>query len=240
MSPQAGIITQTRMTSTRLPGKVLKRINNLSLLEYHLMRLQWADLPVVVATTTNGTDDVLVQLCQNLKMDFFRGDEEDVLSRYYLAALQWRFDPIIRVTSDCPLIDGKMIREALEDFQDCHYLTNSLVRTFPRGFDFEIFSLEALEIAYREGTETHEREHVTPYIYSGKQKNFKIKHFTGREDVSHFRVTVDTEEDFELLNELIEKFHCHALSSQEIIEILKQNPYLREINSQVKQKDLRE
>ena len=236
MSSQIGIITQARMTSTRLPGKILKKIKGKALLEYHIERLKWSDLPVIVATTTNQTDDCVVDLCRMLRLPFFRGDETDVLSRYYLAAKEHSLDIVIRVTSDCPLIDGRLIKRGLGKFVDCDYLSNSISCTFPRGLDFEIFSFEALEMAYNNASEIPEREHVTPYIHRTQKDLFRITPFFADNDDSVFRITVDTEDDFQLIKELIEKFGCDNLTAEEIISVLQRNPYLKDINAHVRQK----
>ncbi len=230
------IITQARMTSTRLPGKILKTVKGRTLLEYHIERLKWSGVPVIVATTINQTDDVVVDLCQKFDVIIFRGDEDDVLSRYYLATKEHSLNTVIRVTSDCPLIDGNMIKQGLKAFTDCDYLSTGVIRTYPRGFDFEIFSFSALEKAYHDAGEAYEKEHVTPYIHDTHKHLFQIKPFTANTDNSEFRITVDTEDDFRLIEEMIENFECDRLTADEIIAVLQENPYLKDINAHVKQK----
>lgn len=235
---KVSIITQTRMDSTRLPGKVLKTIKNKSLLNYHIQRAKWSNLPVIVATTTKEKDELIVKECQRLKISYFRGDEDDVLSRYYYCAKENNLDVIIRITSDCPLIDGCLIREGYEEYKKSNvdYLANTIKRTFPRGLDFEIFSFEALDLAYRNAKELPDREHVTGYILRNLNL-FRTKNFSHKIDKSKYRITVDTKEDFEAIKTLIEKFRSDEKKYQEIIEILDNNPEIVKINENVKQKE---
>ncbi len=235
-----GIITQARMTSTRLPGKVLMKIAGKPLLHYHAVRSAWSGIPLYVATTVNKEDDCLVRFCEEHKLPYFRGSEADVLERYYQCATENGLDVIVRVTSDCPLVDGHLLRTAVdrylqEDDLDV-YLSNYLERTYPRGFDFEVFSYRSLKDAYRHASRESHREHVTPYInqnISGKVRYVNMK----REgDASRFRITVDTPEDFALLKEMIERHGCAELGAEEIIRVLESNPHLYEINAHVQQK----
>lgn len=236
-----GIVSQARMTSTRLPGKILKQAAGKSLLDHHVDRLKWSGYPVFIATTTNQQDDVIQIFCQERSLRFFRGSEDNVLSRYHGLANQENLDVIVRVTSDCPLIDGKIIRQGVERFIDFgakshDYLTNCQKRTFPRGFDFEIFHRQALEEMSQKAQLEYEKEHVTPYIWKSHPDQFHIHHFTRSEDASRYRVTVDEKDDFKLIEILINDFKAHLLSSDEIIEILKKNPEVSQINAHVEQK----
>ena len=233
-----GIITQARMTSTRLPGKVLQKIANKTLLEYHIERAQQAGFPVVIATSTDHTDDAIEQLCQIKQWQYFRGDLENVLSRYYHAAQTYHFETIVRITSDCPFIDGQLIKEGYQIFKDthCEYLSNTVHRTYPRGFDFEIMTSSALEKAYLHATEDFEKEHVTPYIWKTHPDQFRIEQFTQRKDYSDFRITVDTKEDFEVIQQLIEDYHADKMRYNEIIQLLIDHPEIVAINKNVEQK----
>ncbi|MDJ1491719.1 glycosyltransferase family protein [Cytophagaceae bacterium DM2B3-1] len=241
-SKKIGIITQARMTSTRLPGKILKHVGGKTILEYHLDRLQWSNLPIYIATTTNATDDEVSNWALEHKIPCYRGSENDVLTRYYSCALENRLDVIVRVTSDCPLIDGKIIRQAVNQYitnnDSNEYLSNCLVRTFPRGFDFEIFSFELLEEAHQHATTPTQREHVTPYINQNVSGKVHIKHITRTSDNSQYRITLDTEDDFKLIRKLIEDFNCETMETQEIISLLMANPWLHEINSHIEQKKI--
>jgi spore coat polysaccharide biosynthesis protein SpsF len=238
------IISQARMTSSRLPGKVLKLAGGKTLLEHHFNRLKTSGLPVIVATTRNSSDDPIVSLCERLQVKYSRGDENDVLSRYYEAAEKYHLSQIIRVTSDCPLIDGDLIQKAWKRFvtdsqlKPHFYLSNCLKRTFPRGFDFEIFHFEDLKKAFLDATLVSDREHVTPFIHQNRSGKIQMLSVENETDDSRFRLTVDEADDFELIKTLIEQFHAEKLSAREIISILKTNPKLAEINSHVEQKKL--
>jgi len=236
---KVSIITQARMAATRLPGKVLKTIREKSLLAYHLQRAAWSDLPIIVATTVKGEDEPIVEECKTLKISYFRGEEDDVLSRYYHCAKENNLDIIVRITSDCPLIDGLLIREGFEEYKrsDVDYLSNSIERTFPRGLDFEIFSFKALEAAYKNAKELPEREHVTPYICRNNPNLFRIMGFPYKEDKSRYRITVDTDKDFEVIKILIEDFEADQKGYEQIIEILGNHPEIVNINKDVKQKE---
>ncbi|HXH73880.1 MAG TPA: glycosyltransferase family protein [Bacteriovoracaceae bacterium] len=242
MSFKAGIITQARIGSTRLPGKVLKKINSSSLLDYHIRGLKKSGLPVVVATSDLEVDKAIVDFCEHIGVDYFRGSESDVLSRFYHTALKYKFDIVIRVTSDCPLVDGALIKSGLEQSGILQkknlYVSNALKRTYPRGYDFEIFSFDMLKDAYENAKEPHEREHVTPYIYKKAVANNRNFDVLAKEDFSSFRLTVDTQEDFNLIEILIRDFHADSLSLEGVLEVLGRNPGLKEINADIVQKPL--
>jgi spore coat polysaccharide biosynthesis protein SpsF len=235
-----GIITQARMTSTRLPGKVLKEIKHKSLLKYHTQRLQQSGIDVIIATTSNETDNIVQQFAEKEQILFHRGDENNVLSRYHQAAVKFGLDVIIRVTSDCPLIDPHLIRNSLEKYLQFNnpqlYVSNGMERTFARGFDFEIFSFQLLDEAFKKATDAGDLEHVTPYIW--KNRSGKVEFYPVKQPVdnSRFRITVDTPEDFELINILIEKYNADQLAYTAIEEILIAHPELSAINAHIEQK----
>jgi len=238
----AGIITQARTTSTRLPGKVLVQVAGRTLLEHHLDRLRDSGHQVIVATTTNPADDPIVEIASRLGARCYRGSEHDVLSRFHECAVENSLDVIARVTSDCPLIDGKLVGDALTAFQqaDDHrvYLTNGLRRTFPRGFDVEVFSIEALAEAHRFARSESQREHVTPYFYDGSDSSMQIRHISWPEDKSRYRVTVDTQDDLEVIRLLIEEHGAHRMGCREIIALLDRHPDITGLNDHVRQKEL--
>lgn len=239
------IIDQARMTSTRLPGKVLKEVLGRPLLGYQVERLQRAKLAdeVVIATTTNAADDVLAEFCRKRGLPVYRGSEHDVLARYYFAAVEYRADLVVRVTSDCPVIDPsvveRVISHLLANAGALDYVSNTQRRTFPRGMDAEVFTLAALGRAHAEGTLDYEREHVTPYLYRHPEL-FRIDQVTLAADLSRHRWTVDTIEDFELVRRIIEALYprnpCFGLD--DIIDLLDANPDLARINAHVVQKEL--
>ncbi|MBF2053171.1 MAG: glycosyltransferase family protein [Candidatus Sericytochromatia bacterium] len=239
---QVGIVTQARMGSTRLPGKILLSAANKPLLAYHIQRLLWSNLPVYVATTDQEAETPILQFCTQYSLPVYRGGEQDVLARFYEAACYFKLDVIVRVTSDCPLIDGHLIQEGLQMFSaspaEKKYLSNSLERTFPRGFDFEIFSFELLKEAYEHASHQYEREHVTPYMYLRNLPDVQLISFKQAQDQSRYRITLDVPEDYELIKRLIAEHHAEDMNHIQITGILEANPDLSDINSHVEQKKL--
>lgn len=237
-----GIITQARMTSTRLPGKILMLAGGKTLLQYHTDRLKKTGFDIAIATTINSTDDSVCKFAEDHRLKFHRGSENNVLSRFYEAALKFKFDVIVRVTSDCPLIDPHLIRNSVEKYIRMNnpnlYMSNGLERTFARGFDFEIFSFQLLEEAYKNATEPGDLEHVTPYIWKNRKGNVEL--YPVRQESNHgdFRICVDTPEDFELIRSLIETYHADQMSYNEIENLLEKHPELVAINSHIEQKKL--
>ncbi len=228
------------MTSTRLPGKVFKEINNKSLLQYHIERLQKTGFDIAIATTTNTTDDVICEYAEQNKIKYHRGSEHNVLSRYYETATKYNFETIVRVTSDCPLIDPHLIRNSMEKYLKLNnsnlYISNGIERTFARGFDFEIFSFQLLEEAFKNATDAGDLEHVTPYIWKNRTGRIEFYHVTQATNHSGFRITVDTADDFEVIKTLIEKYKADNLSYNEIENILAQHPELVAMNAHIEQK----
>lgn len=241
-SPRVGVITQARMTSTRLPGKVLLEIGGRTVLDHHLDRLAAAGLAVHVATTVNATDDPVVALAERRGLPVHRGSEDDVLARFADCASAYGLDVVVRVTSDCPLIDGDVIAAALEDYlaeDDTDlYVSNALERTFPRGMDFEIFSGAALREAAERADEPAQREHVTPYFYTNVNGRMVLRNVALPADHSGYRVTLDTEDDLELIRALIEEYDAAGLGCAGIVRVLEAHPELVAINAHVEQKKL--
>ncbi|OUJ72699.1 cytidylyltransferase domain-containing protein [Hymenobacter crusticola] len=236
----AGIITQARMGSTRLPGKVLLTARGISMLQYHVERLRASELPLYIATTTRPEDDSIEQHAEQLGAACYRGDVDDVLSRYYGAATHFGLTTIVRVTSDCPLLDGKLIRAAVEHYLAAAdpnlYISNGITRSYPRGLDFEVFSYALLVQAQRHASSASDREHVTPYIHQNRSGQVQVEQVVRQLDASHYRLTLDTAKDFALLKELFEHYHADSLSTDELITLLDQHPELVAINAEVKQK----
>ena len=243
---RVGIIVQARMTSTRLPGKVLMPVMGKPLLEYELERLQRVRRAdnIIIATTTNDTDQPIVDLAERLGIKAFRGSEEDVLSRYYRAAQENGLDVVVRITSDCPLIDpvavDAVIGAYLDNAENCDYVSNCLTRTFPRGMDTEVFPFTLLEKAHWEATAQSDREHVTPYIYEDSQR-FRLLNVAFQNDESHHRWTVDTPEDFKLIECILKTLYPvnKLFGLKDVLVLMKAHPNWLEFNSQIEQKKLR-
>lgn len=237
-------IIQARMGSTRLPGKVLKDLEGDTVLARVLARTKRAATigDVVVATSDTARDDVIVNECRRLDTRVFRGDENDVLDRYYRAAQLEKAEVLVRITADCPLIDpevtDKTVNEFLKELPD--YASNALVRTYPRGLDTEVFSLKALERAWSESKEPYQRTHVTPYIYQNPDR-FKLLAVQGQKDFSSLRWTLDTEQDLEFLRAVYARFPGRDdFNGQDVLSLLEREPHLSDLNRDVVQKALHE
>jgi spore coat polysaccharide biosynthesis protein SpsF len=237
---RVGIITQARTTSTRLPRKVLLEVNGKTVLEHHLDRLKNSGYNIFVATTVNQTDDAIASLCEDQGIFYYRGSEQDVLSRFYECAKKYHLEVIVRVTSDCPLIDGKLIKEGVDKYlssPENSYVSNCIERTYPRGLDFEIFNFKALENAYKNEHEASEREHVTPFIRN-PQKNTGVQlvHIKRAHDASGYRLTLDEKDDWILIQKMMIEYHAEEKDAEALIKILQDNKALNLINAHIEQK----
>ncbi|GAB3630718.1 glycosyltransferase family protein [Microbacterium shaanxiense] len=241
---RVGIITQARMTSTRLPGKVLLTAGGKTMLGHHLDRLAAAGYPVIVATTENVTDDPIVDEATARGARVYRGSENDVLSRFSEAAADAELEVVVRVTSDCPLIDASLIVRGVEEYLALDdagaHVSNVLERTYPRGFDFEVFSAAALADADAHATDPADREHVTPYLYRNRSGRMTMHAIRREADASRFRVTLDTSDDYDVITRLIRRHEAASLDSEQIIAVLNDHPELAELNAHVEQKKLGE
>jgi spore coat polysaccharide biosynthesis protein SpsF len=237
-------IIQARMGSTRLPGKVLKDVEGETVLARVVNRLRRARLinEVLVATTDRAADDVIVKECRGLSVLVSRGDELDVLDRYFRAAQLAKAEVVVRVTSDCPLIDPEITDKTIAAFLDAapDYASNALVRTYPRGLDTEVVSVSALGRAWHGGLKRYEREHVTPYIYEHPSE-FKLLSVTGDADYSGHRWTVDTPEDLEFVRAVYTRLRDNpTFLWRDVLDLLDREPELMELNRSVMQKALHE
>ena len=235
-----GCIVQARMGSSRLPGKVMKKIHGtIPMLEFQQNQLKFSKHieKIIIATTTLQSDDQIVNFCQSNNLEYFRGESDNVLDRYYHCAKKFNFPIIVRITSDNPLIDPKIVDNAINKFinSKCDYLSTEYVKplTFPLGFGVEVFNFQSLEKAWKEARLPSEHEHVTPYFYNNPDK-FKIQGVTYEKSLSHIRCTVDTDYDFKLIEEIISRIDVRPISLNYILEVLKKEPHLLEINKDVK------
>jgi spore coat polysaccharide biosynthesis protein SpsF len=227
------------MGSTRLPGKALADICGKTMLVRVIERTARARLidEVAVATSTAPADAAIVEACEALGVRSFRGDEDDVLSRYRDAARAFEADVVVRITSDCPLIDPEvvdLVAAALEREPGADFAANTLVRTFPQGLDVEVAPRATLERAAAEATLPHHRAHVFPYVY-GHPELFRLVGVEDGVDHSSLRWTVDTAEDLALVRALYERGDG-LMGRARVLELLEAEPSLSAINAGVRQK----
>ena len=223
------LITQARIGSTRLPGKVLLPIGEESILSIHLKRLKECVLinQIVVATTFENSVDRLIDICKESEVSYHQGSLEDVLDRFYQAAIQYQPDWVVRVTSDCPLLDPRVVdqvvRTAIES--DVDYCANIITEDFPDGQDVEVFKFSALERAWNDATLKSEREHVTPYIRNNSDlKGGEI--FTAHDVKCHsnfnsIRMTVDEKADLIAIRKLIDELGISSTWEEYVEYIIK-------------------
>ncbi len=246
MKPRVIAVIQARMSSTRLPGKVLQDLGGRPVLERMVERVKRAKTvtETVVATTTDLLDMPIVELCQRLGIPVFRGSLPDVLDRYYQCALYYRADYVVRLTGDCPLIDADLIDQVVKallanplDFT-CNRLPPPFKRTYPIGLDVEACTFEALENAWKNATAKHDREHVMPYLYEVTGR-FRIKQLQNDVDYGNLRWTLDTPEDLALLREVIKRLGGrNDFSWREVLTLFLQDPELAKINGEVVHKSM--
>jgi spore coat polysaccharide biosynthesis protein SpsF len=212
------LITQARIGSTRLPGKVLLPIGEETLLSVHLKRLKKCITinQIVVATTFEGGVDRLLDICKNSAVDYYQGSLEDVLDRFYQAAVQYRPDWVVRVTSDCPLIDSRVVDQVVQKAikSDVDYCANVITEDFPDGQDVEVFKFSVLERAWKEAILKSEREHVTSYIRNNSDLKggelFTAHDLKCDSNYNHIRMTVDEEADLIAIRRLIDELGTNS------------------------------
>lgn len=234
-------VIQARMNSSRLPGKIMLKVCNKTLLEHMIDRIKLSKTidKIIIATTINNQDNEIESFCDKKKIDCFRGSENDVLERYFEVSKKYSVDTIVRLTSDTPLIDPDIIDEVVNYYKNHNfdYVSNifPLPRTFPDGFNVEIFSSKVLERAHLESERPSDREHVTNYI-SMQPKIFSIGKINYKKDISKYRLNLDYQEDFLLIKKILETLYDtkKIFHLEDIIKILEDNPDIIKLNSQVK------
>ena len=232
---------EARMTSSRLPGKVLMPAAGMPMLEILIRRLKRVVQlnEIVVATTVNSDDDPVIALAQKLGVGFFRGSEEDVLTRVLGAAHKYKADIIVEITGDCPLIDPKIVGNVIDLYLNsaCDYANNVDPVTFPIGMDAQVFATELLERSDREGKTLEDREHVSWYIRH-HPKMRRVNLLAPKElNWSELGLTLDEVKDYELLKNIVEHFSPELFfSCGDILKYLRENPQLLKINQDVVRK----
>ena len=225
------------MGSTRLPGKVLMKLDkNHTVLDYLIIQLKHSKLlgKIIIATTNFEEDDVIVNFAKKNKLEYFRGESDDVLDRYYQCAKNFSLNNILRITSDSPLVDPTVIDDLIINYQKigCDYASTNLVRTYPFGVEAEIFSFTALEKTWKNAILPSERQHVTPYMK--KNSNiFQQFNLRNKIKVPLIRLTIDREEDLELFRIIISKIPERPIIMYNILELYNNEPKLFEINSHI-------
>jgi len=239
------MIIQARMGSTRLPGKSLLQLKGKPVLAHAIARLKKCRFVdhIIVATTTHDRDRVLLDLAQKEGVEGFAGSEDDVLGRYYQAAKRHKPEHVVRCTGDCPILDPQIVDRVIETHlkEGNDYTSNTLQRSFPRGYDTEIMKFTALEKAAAEAKAPYEREHVTPYIWEHPE-TFELGHVLADEACRQpdLRVAVDTAEDFDLMRKLFDALYGKdpLFSVGDVIELVQKRPELKRINAHIEQKKI--
>jgi len=232
-------IIQARTGSTRLPNKILKTICGKPLIWHVVNRLKPSQKinKIVLATTNNPNDDVLQIWANENHIECYRGDENDVLSRFYFAALQVKTDIIVRITADDPFKDFMIIDQVigLLENNNLDFAYNNNPPTFPEGLDTEVFSFVALEKAYKNVVDLFEKEHVTQYFYRNPLlfKQECLKHHI---DLSYLRWTIDTQLDWDMTERIYKKIFPfkEIFNMEDILELLEKEPEIKKINSKEK------
>ena len=236
-----GAIIQARMNSTRLPGKVLLDINGRPMLSYMIERVRGAQCinQILVATSDEPQDDVLYDFCKKEDIVCYRGSLNDVLARYYKAAKAINCEVIVRLTADCPLIDPNIIDTIVKIYQSgsYDYVANTAPpegRTFPDGMDVEVFSLQALENAWKQAKKPSEREHVTFYFWKNPEL-FSIFRYDLEVNLATYRLSVDYPEDFTVICSLLKGLYPqnHTFTMEDVIAFMEIHPDIVKKNAQI-------
>jgi spore coat polysaccharide biosynthesis protein SpsF len=235
-------ILQARMSSTRLPGKVLKILQGKPMISHQIDRILKSKKidKLIIATSNEKSDDSLETIAKNSNVDYFRGSLKNVLTRFYNAAFQCQPKHIVRLTGDCPLSDPEIIDQVISFYLSGNYdyVSNSVEATFPDGLDVEIFSFQSLQEAFNEAQLPSQREHVTPFINSQPDR-YQLGCFKQSIDLSHLRWTVDEPEDFEFVSEVFKSLYPKNpdFGMHDILNLIENNPEIASINKQFKRNE---
>ena len=232
-----GCIIQARVGSSRLPGKVMMKLDNENtVLEYVIKQLSFCKLidKKIIATTNLEQDNVIEEAAKKLGLECFRGSTENVLDRYYECAKRFNLEHILRITSDCPLIDPGIVDRVIEEYltKKYDYVSNTLIKTFPIGMDAEIFSFNILEDVWKNATLESEKEHVTPYIRN-KKGNYRLQNILNLEKMDHLRLTLDRIEDFNLIKKITTEIDKRPIMIKDILDLFSKQPELVKINGDI-------
>mgnify|MGYP003999349241 CR=1 FL=1 len=228
------VMIQARTGSTRFPKKTLAKINNKPMIWYVINRVKMIKSveQIALITTRKKSDKILLKIAKENNIIGFSGDVHDLLSRHYECALKINADPIIRITSDCPLTDPKLVEKILKFYlnNNYDYVSNVIKPSYPDGLDIEIFSLSALKKAVKNAKLMSEREHITPYFIKNSNK-FKLYNIENKKNLSHLRWTVDQIEDIKFIRKIYSKMKPKTIfSMNDILKIICNEPKLQKIN----------
>ena len=227
-------IVQARMSSSRLPNKVLLPLAGIPVLEHIWNRLNSCKGldEIIVATSIDKTDNILSKWCKEKKIKCFRGSLNDVLDRYYKASNKYKADAVLRITGDCPLVDPIIISELIENYRKGKFDSYSLSGEFPDGLDCQIFSFKALKISWQQARLPSEREHVGTYIEINHPESFKIGKLEKFQGLSHHRWTLDQKEDYQFLKKVFEALYNkkNIFTTEDVLKILSKHPNWIKIN----------
>ena len=229
------VIVQARCGSLRFPDKIFKKnkkrlySNRIFIFQDSLNQKKINNF--FLATTKNKSDDKLCNLFKDSKVKIFRGDENNVLSRYYKIAKQNKSNIIIRITGDCPFVDYRIIDKFINKILSkkgktkFDYVSNTLNYTYPDGFDVEVFNFKSLELAYKNAVTSHDKEHVTPYI----KRNKSIKKFNFRlsKNLSHIRLSVDQKEDLNLIKKILNELKINNFKLEDVLNFLNKKIFIK-------------
>jgi spore coat polysaccharide biosynthesis protein SpsF len=236
-------IVQARMGSTRLPGKVLRRLGGRTVLDRVVRAARASGVldDLIVATTVERADDADAEECAAIGVAVHRGPVDDVLTRFLgvLDECAYESDAVLRFTADCPLLDPELIMLATDVFAatpGLDYLSTSIARTLPRGLDVEVIRTEVLRQIGQVAT-GHHRTHVTSYVYSHPY-DYNVLGLTLQPDLSHLRLTLDTEDDWRLIEAVVAHFGDRPVPVRTLAAWLSERPELAELNAHVRQKEL--
>tara|TARA_B110000196_G_scaffold315819_1_gene326087 strand:- start:455 stop:1210 length:756 start_codon:yes stop_codon:yes gene_type:complete len=238
------LITQARLGSSRLPNKVLKKINNKTLLQIHIERIKKCKNinDICIATTINKEDLEICKIAKKLKVNYYKGSEKDVLDRYYKAAKKMDADLIVRVTSDCPLIDSKLIDEIIQKAikKQLDYYSNVLVESFPDGQDVEVFKFDTLKRAWENAILLSDREHVTPFIKNNstfkRGSLFTSDNYFSDINYNLVRLTVDEKCDYDVIKKIIDNLG-DSLDWKSYADYYVNNKEINIINGKIKRNE---
>ena len=231
---KTGIIVQARMGSERLPGKVMLNIDENPMLFYVINQLRYCKLAdvIIIATTSNKEDDVIEKYAKSQNIECFRGNDGDVLDRYYQCAKKYNISTIVRITCDDPLIDPVIVDQTIRKFysDDFDFVTNRMSRTFPFGTEVDVFSFESFSNLWKKAKKPSEREHVIPYYYNNSH-DFSIFNISNPENLSHLSWSVDRKNDLLFVREIVLRIKNRPILMNDILLLLKKEPKLMQINS---------